>query len=98
MAGADGLQEYKKACFVVFGCLMVLTVLTVAVAYIKMQTQLAIAVALCIAGAKMTLVLGWFMHLVSEKAIIRYSLAMTFFFFIFLLLLPVINDTHLIGS
>ena len=98
MAGAEGLQEYKRACWIVFGLLMVLTVATVGVAYYEMATAMAITVALIIASAKMSLVLAFFMHLVSEKNIIRYSLALTFFFFIFLLLLPVLNDTNLIGS
>jgi cytochrome c oxidase subunit 4 len=60
-------QEYiehhvpKRTYFVVFGALMVLTVLTVAVAFRDLGS-LNVLVALAVAGAKATMVVLFFMH------------------------------------
>jgi caa(3)-type oxidase subunit IV len=49
--------------FTVFGCLLVLTVLTVLVSYMGLPSTLSIVVAMLVASAKATLVILWFMHL-----------------------------------
>ena len=62
---------------VVFGVLLGLTVLTVAVSLLPMPATLAIAVGLAIAAAKGTLVAMFFMHLTHERMIVYVTLAFT---------------------
>jgi len=70
----------------VFGCLAILTGVTVAACYwFKLPIQWAIPVALFIAGLKGFLVAGYFMHLLSEKKAIYSILLVTVFFFLVLL-------------
>jgi len=88
-ANIKELDAHVKTCIVVFGCLMVLTVATVAASYIKgIPTAATITIALSIALTKGTLVACYFMHLISEKRIIFMSLALTVFFLLLLLILP----------
>ena len=63
--------------WVVFGALAALTVLTVGVSYLHLPMKVAIAVALLIASVKGGLVVAYFMHLVSERAIIFTILGIT---------------------
>ncbi len=72
----------------VFLTLMVLTVITVAVSYLKMPILVAVAVALFIACIKGSLVAAFFMHLSTEKKIILSVLALTVIFFFVLLSFP----------
>ena len=69
--------ERASRYLIVFGALLVLTVLTVAVASVALPRSLAIAVGLGIAAAKGTLVVLFFMHLKSERAIVYITLAFT---------------------
>ena len=72
-----------------------LTVVTVAVSYLQIQSvALTVLIALFIASIKGGLVAGYFMHLVSEKQIIFWVLAVTVVFFIVLMLLPVFTDVE----
>ena len=84
----EAVQKQVKIYIRVFVTLGILTVLTVGVSYLKLPLALAIAVALFIAAVKSSLVAAFFMHLVSEKKIIYYILALAFCFFIVLLLYP----------
>jgi len=86
------LDEHIRACMVVFGCLLVLTLLTVFASYLKVPTEAAIAIALCIASVKGTMVALYFMHLISEKWLIYFSLALTGVFFLTLMLLPILTQ------
>lgn len=72
----------------VFVALMGLTVVTVAVSYLHLDVFWAIVLALFIATIKGTLVAGYFMHLLSEKKIIYWTLLLTLVFFIVLMALP----------
>lgn len=72
----------------VFFALMALTVLTVGVSYIHLPLALGVTVALVIATFKASLVAAFFMHLKGEKLIILAVLALTVFFFAFLLVYP----------
>lgn len=91
---ADDVESIKKqtrAYIKVFVTLMVLTVLTVAVAYLHMPPGLAIAVALVIALFKGSLVAGVFMHLFHEHKAIYWILLLTVAFFLVLLFWPTLS-------
>jgi cytochrome c oxidase subunit IV len=66
---------------IVFGALAVLTVVTVAIAQLKLPTYMAILLALVVATVKGSLVAAFFMHLLSERKLIYAVLVMTVFFF-----------------
>lgn len=85
------IKRHVKIYIAVFAALAVLTVATVSVSYMRLALIPAVAAALAIACTKGSLVAGFFMHLVSEKKIIFWILALTVFFFLVLLILPVIS-------
>lgn len=89
--GHEDIKKHVKIYKMVFGALMLLTVLTVAVAYMHLPLALAVVVALLIASFKGTLVAGFFMHLFQEKPVILWTLLLTVFFFFVLLLIPVLS-------
>lgn len=82
------IDRYVKAALMVFGALLVLTGVTVGAYFLHLPTPAAIALALSIALIKGTLVAAWFMHLISEKTVIYWMLALAAVLFIPLLLLP----------
>ena len=82
------IDRHVRAAMLVFGCLLVLTGFTVTAYFFHLPTRTAIAVALLIATVKGSLVAGWFMHLISERRIIYWMLALTAAFFFPLLLFP----------
>ncbi len=82
------IEHHVRAALVVFGCLLVLTGLTVAASYMHLPHNAAIALALAIAVVKGTLVVCWFMHLISERKLIYGVLSLTTFFFFAVLLMP----------
>ena len=90
-ASAEEVKKHVKTYWGVFGALLVLTAITVAVGYYHLPIHYAIIVCLVIALTKGTLVGGYFMHLFGEKKIILWCLALTVFFFFLVLLLPVIT-------
>ena len=61
----------------VFGALLALTALTVAVSYVDLPTTLAIGVGLAIALTKAALVALFFMHLIHERGLIYATLIFT---------------------
>jgi cytochrome c oxidase subunit 4 len=77
----------------VFGALLALTGFTVAAWTLHLPTRYAITLALLIAVAKGSLVAGWFMHLVSERRLIYWVLALTAAFFVPLLVIPVLTSS-----
>lgn len=89
---AESVRKQTRSYLMVFGALMVLTILTVGVAYLHMPPMLAVGVALVIALFKGSLVAGVFMHLFSERRLIYWVLALTVFFFLVLLVYPTISD------
>ena len=84
-------EDHTKVYLAVFIALMVLTGVTVAVSYLKLPIVWAVAVAMVVAITKGSLVGAYFMHLVSEKFLIRSIVAMSFFFFAILLALPLLD-------
>ena len=92
----EELDSHVRTCIVIFVALMALTMITVTVSYLDLPVPAAISLALCIALVKGSMVLSIFMHLVSEKKIIFWSLSLTFIFFIFLMIIPVITQEDII--
>ena len=84
---------------IVFGALLALTVLTVAVSSVSMPSALAIAVGLGIAAAKGTLVALFFMHLNHERMIVYVTLAFTAVFCVSLFALTLWTEAdHALGT
>jgi cytochrome c oxidase subunit IV len=69
----EEIQKHVRTYVLVFASLAVLTVVTVAVAYLHLSIVPALIVALFIATVKGSLVAAYFMHLISERKVI-YSL------------------------
>jgi cytochrome c oxidase subunit 4 len=86
---AADIDRHVRVYITVFVALMVLTVITVAVSRLHLSVPLAVSVALLVAIIKGSLVACYFMHLISEKKVIYAVLALTAFFFVALLALPI---------
>lgn len=104
MGGHDSPEAIKnetRTYLLVFAALAVLTVITVAVSYLELNTTQAVAVALVIASVKGSLVAAFFMHLISEEKFIYAVLILTLIFFVALFVLPMgtyagaVGDQHL---
>ena len=91
---AAEIDRHVKVYITVFVALMVLTIITVAIARIHLPVPIAVTVALVVATIKGGLVACYFMHLISEKKLILAVLAVTVVFFIALLGLPVITHSN----
>lgn len=95
------IDRHVKVYITVFVALMALTIVTVAISYLELPTGPAVALALFVALIKGSLVAGFFMHLISEKKLIVWVLALTVLFFLFVLLGPFFTDldqVRLIGT
>lgn len=93
-SSAEEVRQSVKLYIGVLIALAVLTGVTVLVASWKLGIIGALVIALIIASIKGSLVASVFMHLMHEKSVIFIILALTFFFFIFLLLWPVMTSNH----
>ena len=91
-AAHDDIRSHVKTYYMVFGALMVLTVITVAVSYLELATPLAITVALIVAVIKGSLVALFFMHLLHERKVIYWALMLTVIFFVFLMFVPLFTN------
>jgi len=79
------LFKYERTYMVVFGTLLVFTVITVAIAQVDLDHLFHganMTLGLIIATFKATLVLLFFMHLISEKQLIYLVMGFTCFFFV----------------
>jgi cytochrome c oxidase subunit 4 len=85
---SDDISKHVKTYFMVFGALMVLTIVTVGVSYLHLPTHQAIIVALLIATIKGSMVALFFMHLNHERKLIYWVLMLTVVFFFVLMLVP----------
>ena len=83
----EEIRKHVRVYVMVFGALAVLTVVTVAVSWLDMPMLPALSVALFIALVKGSLVALYFMHLVSEKQVIMWVLAVTVVFLISMFIL-----------
>ncbi len=90
---AHDVTKHIRGYLIVFGALLIGTVLTVWASYFHFGSKDSnvgnIAVALIIALTKAFLVAGYFMHLISEKKLIYSVLAFTAFFFAGLMFLTI---------
>ena len=83
----------------VFAALMALTLITVAVSYLDLPEGPTVAVALAIAALKAGLVAIFFMHLKGERSTVQWTLALTVFLFVGLLLSLLWSEgDHLFGT
>ncbi len=89
---SDDISKHVKTYFMVFGALMVLTIVTVGVSYLHLPTHQAILVALFIATVKGSMVALFFMHLNHERKLIYWALTLTVLFFAFLMLIPLATN------
>ena len=87
----EDIQKHVKKYVVVFVTLLALTLITVTVSYLHLETVAAIIVALLIATVKGSLVASYFMHLISEKKMIYMTLILTAVFFAVLMSLPLFH-------
>ena len=88
---AADIDRHVRVYITVFVALMVLTIVTVAIARVHLPVPIAVTVALLVATIKGSLVACYFMHLISEKKLIIAVLALTAVFFVALLTLPVVT-------
>jgi cytochrome c oxidase subunit 4 len=88
---AADIDRHVRVYITVFVALMVLTIITVAISRFHLPIAMAVSVALLVATIKGSLVACYFMHLISEKKLIIAVLALTAFFFVALLTLPVVT-------
>jgi cytochrome c oxidase subunit 4 len=70
----------------IFGGLMVLTLVTVAIASLSLPTGPAVALGLLVASVKAALVVMFFMHLKGERPLVLWPLALTAFLCLFLII------------
>ncbi len=92
-AAHDDIRSHVKTYLMVFGALMVFTIITVAVSYLELATPLAVSVALIVATIKGSLVAMYFMHLLHERKVIYWALMLTVVFFVFLMFVPLLTNT-----
>ncbi len=94
---AADIDRHVRVYIIVFVALMVLTIVTVAIARVHLPVLIAISVAMIVATIKGSLVACYFMHLISEKKLILAVLALTFAFFAVLLALPILTHSNSFG-
>lgn len=92
--GDFDVARHVRTYMMVFGSLMVLTVVTVALYYLHLPPILAIGLALLVATVKGTLVACYFMHLLSERKLILVTMCLTLLAFLAVLLGPVITESN----
>ncbi len=88
---AADIDRHVRVYITVFVVLMALTIITVAISRVHLPVRIAVTVAMFVAIVKGSLVACYFMHLISEKKLIYAVLALTAFFFVALLALPVLT-------
>ena len=91
---AEEIRKHVRVYIGVFAALAALTIITVGLSYLHLSPFWAVAFALLVATVKGSLVACYFMHLISEKAIIYWVLILCLIFFVHLLLLPVATSSH----
>ena len=89
---ADDIKKSVKTYYMIFGALMLFTVITVGVSYLHLPIPMAILVALAVATIKGSLVALFFMHLSHERKVIYWALMLTVIFFVFLMFVPLFTN------
>jgi len=88
---AEDVKKHVRIYISVFVALLALTMITVTVSYLHLQTVAAITVAITIAAIKGSLVACYFMHLLTERKLIYAVLIITVLFFAVLMSLPLFS-------
>ncbi|MEX1138819.1 MAG: cytochrome C oxidase subunit IV family protein [Bacteroidota bacterium] len=88
---AEDIKKHVRTYILVFVALLVLTIVTVGVSYLHLSIVPAVILALLIASVKGALVASYFMHLISEKKLVYFTLILTVVFLITLLSLPLLG-------
>ena len=88
----DDIKKSVRTYMMVFGALMVATIITVAVSYVHLPVAAAVTVALVVATIKGSLVAMFFMHLLHERKLIYWVLTLTVIFFVFLMFVPLFTN------
>ena len=92
---AHDIKKEVRGYFIVFGALLFFTIVTVLASYFKVNIMWAITIALIIATIKASLVVCFFMHLISEKQLVYLVLIFVVIFFMGLLFLPWIEGWNI---
>ena len=89
----DDIKKSVRTYMMIFGALMVLTIITVGVSYVHLPVAAAVTVALIVATIKGSLVALYFMHLLHERKVIYWVLVLTLIFFIFMMFVPLLTNS-----
>ena len=92
MSDHADLDKTVRTYILVFVALMVGTLVTVLAAELDVSVPLAITIGLFIATVKASLVACFFMHLIDEKRVIYWALALTGAFLVALVALPLLTS------
>jgi caa(3)-type oxidase subunit IV len=98
MAQHIDVDAWERKFKVVLFVLVVGTVLTVAASYLHLPPGLGISLALAIAVAKGSFVVLYFMHLIDEKQLIYWVMAVAVLFFFFELFIPLFTEGNTYGA
>ena len=91
-----GHSAQVRTYLIIFGCLALLTLATVGVAYLHLPREAAVVVAVGIAMTKVALIALFFMHMKGEAGLILSTMA-TAVLLIVWLLVAVLPDIGLLG-
>ncbi len=94
----EELNEHVRTCIGIFVALLCLTLITVAVSDLDLSVPATISIALCIAFVKASMVVSFFMHLISEKSLVYWSLSITVVFFLILMIVPIATDQDIVSQ
>ena len=94
----ESIEHHIKIYINVFIALAILTLVTVAVSYLEVSFIEAFFIAITVATIKGSLVLCYFMHLISERQAIIWLLVTTFVAFLILLFIPLMLTSIFIPS
>ena len=86
------LDKTVRTYILVFVALMVGTLATVGAYYLDVSVPVALTIGLFIATVKASLVACFFMHLIDEKRVIYWALALTGAFLVALVALPLLTS------
>jgi cytochrome c oxidase subunit 4 len=96
---ADEVRKHLRAYVLVFMALMAGTLITVWIWSLHLPMSTAITLQISLAVLKASLVLGYFMHLLTERKTTYAILVTTAFFFAFLMYLTIWStDQHPVGT
>lgn len=96
-AHAHDVKKEVRGYIGVFIALAALTVLTVFASYLEVSGTMHILIAMFIAVVKGSLVCLYFMHLISERKLIYWTLYLTAVFFVVLMLVPLLARFDRLG-